>query len=84
MLKNPPKSPINLSKTFVFLIFAIILIIWLVFTSTSAKLRMLIVSSFYSLIEYTFYVMTIELPNGDTIFKPFDPGCRKPHTVSII
>ena len=80
--KTAPISPFVLSNFLSCFLITILCIAWLILTSFSTKCRIIIVSLLFSLVEFTFYGMTIELPNGDTVFKPFDPKCRKPHTVN--
>ena len=79
--KEAPPSPIVLPKVVSSLVIIILCALWFEYTTFSEKIRSLIISASFSLIESTFYGTTIELPNGDIIFKPFDPKCRKPHTV---
>src|SRR5690606_7300392 len=61
---------------------ALILYSYLTFTDYPTRVKAIIISCFYSLIEYSWTGSTIELPNGELIFKPFDKRCRKPHTVN--
>lgn len=86
--KNPkniaPKLSFTLPKPVSFIILAIAFLLWIFLTSFATKLRVILCSAAFSLIEFTFYSTTIELPNGDLIFKPFDPRCRKGHTVRNI
>lgn len=79
--KEAPQSPIVLPKVFSSIVIIILCALWFEYTTFSEKIRSLIISASFSLIESTFYGTTIELPNGDIIFKPFDSKCRKPHTV---
>ncbi|RKP25927.1 hypothetical protein SYNPS1DRAFT_28358 [Syncephalis pseudoplumigaleata] len=53
---------------------------WWSATSLDAKLRSLVNAAAFSVIEFTFYAMTVEMPNGDILLRPFDPRCRKGHT----
>jgi hypothetical protein len=45
-----------------------------------AKLRSIFNAAAFSVIEFTFYTMTVEMPNGDILLRPFDSRCRKGHT----
>lgn len=84
-MKNiQPKLSFTFPKPLSYFIIAIGFLIWLLFTSLTTKIRVFLASLVYGLIEFSFYATTIEMPNGDTIFKPFDPKCRKGHTVKKI
>ena len=79
--KEAPESPFVLPKIVSSLLLVILCALWFEYTTFSEKVRTLIISASFSLIEATFYGTTIEEPDGNIIFKPFDPKCRKPHTV---
>ncbi|KAI9593976.1 hypothetical protein BDF19DRAFT_414972 [Syncephalis fuscata] len=53
---------------------------WWSATTLDAKLRSFINAAAFSVIEFTFYTLTVEMPNGDIVLRPFDPRCRKGHT----
>lgn len=53
---------------------------WAWYTPLETKIRCFFGASCFSLIEFTFYTLTVELPNGDIVFRPFDKKCRKGHT----
>jgi len=76
-----PQSPIIFPKLVSIVLITFFCVIWVYYTTFGTKCRTLIISASFSLIEFTFYGTTIEMPNGDIFFKPFDPKCRKPHTV---
>ena len=59
----------------------IIYYVYLTYSTYDVKLKCIIISFLYSITEFTWIGSTIELPNGEIKFKPFDKNCRKPHTV---
>jgi hypothetical protein len=54
--------------------------IWFAYSGINAKVRGFIGATTFTLIEYTFYTLTYELPDGTVVFSPGDPRCRKGHT----
>jgi len=61
----------------------IVLIAYLWFVSKlNHKVIGLTFACLFSIIEYTWTGNSIQLDNGEVIFKPFDPQC-KPHTVKF-
>ena len=61
----------------------IIFYTYLTYSSYDVKIKSILISFLYSVTEFTWIGSTIQLPNGEIIFKPFDKRCRKPHTVNF-
>jgi hypothetical protein len=53
---------------------------WYMYTSLDLKIRSVLYASFFSIIEYSWYGMTTEQPDGSLKFTPFSTTSRKPFT----
>ncbi|KAJ3166236.1 hypothetical protein HDU88_003459 [Geranomyces variabilis] len=54
--------------------------IWYNYLPIDAKLRSIVAAAAFSVIEFTFYSVSIETVAGDILIRPFDSRCRKGHT----
>ncbi|RKP05086.1 hypothetical protein THASP1DRAFT_33086 [Thamnocephalis sphaerospora] len=53
---------------------------WIYLLEPDVKLRAIFHAACFSVIEFTFYSVTVEMPNGDIILRPFSKDCRAGHT----
>jgi len=76
-----PLSPFGkLPKAISVIIIIIFSFLWLYFVDSRTKILTIVASLCYSFQEYSWVGTTIESPNGEVVFRPFDKNCRKPHT----
>lgn len=74
-----PHGKLSKSTTMIFIF--LVSLFWFNYTTFNMKIVALITSSLYSLLEFTWIGLTVELPNGEVIFRPFSKNTRKPETV---
>jgi hypothetical protein len=80
-----PLSPIGkLSLPLRSILVTVVILFWYFLSGFSYKVLGLVLSMLFSLAEFCWYSMTIEKGDGEVEFKPFDPNCRKGHTVLYI
>ncbi len=79
---NQPASPTGkLSHKKCSILIATVIYLWFMFSNFTCKILGLVLALFFSFVEFCWISMTIEKEDGEVEFKPFDPKCRKGHTV---
>lgn len=77
----PPPDPVVLNKSLVLIIFATFFYLWILFTPNVIKLKSVIISTIYAIIEFLFKNSIVYLQNGDITLRPFS---RKKKTYKIV
>ena len=80
-VEERPHLGFKLPHSISFLLIACFVIIWIFLIDRNSKIHGIVVSLFFSLVEFMWVGSTILLPNGEVIFRPFNKRCRKPKTV---
>ena len=79
-----PNLEFKLPGSISYLLITMFVTIWIFFIDRNSKIHGIVVSVFFSLVEFIWVGSTILLPNGEVIFRPFNKRCRKPKTVCIL
>jgi len=53
---------------------------WFLYATPFMKILSIGGATFFSIIEFLWYSMSVELPDGSVVFKPWAPNVRKGHT----